>query len=265
MQRKTRFGPCFHVSGPGAAGQGEIGARGRALIDGGTSQEKQSGLCLGGEVATKRTLSTRCESILDYQAVMDAIYTRGWVIVDDFLTASEVDALRACLPGEWQPAGIGREGLHQGNPEIRRDQIHWLDPSLGAPVADYLARMESLRLAANRNLMLGLFDYEAHFARYRRGDFYATHRDAFAGRSNRRLTSVFYLNNGWQPQAGGVLRVYDNDEQFLMDVSPRGGRLVLFLSEEFPHEVLPASEERYSIAGWFRVNGNGAGRVDPPR
>ncbi|MGE6210274.1 2OG-Fe(II) oxygenase, partial [Aeromonas media] len=155
--------------------------------------------------------------------------------------------------------------LHQGNPEIRRDQIHWLDPDQGAPVADYLARMESLRLAANRNLMLGLFDYEAHFARYRRGDFYATHRDAFAGRSNRRLTSVFYLNNGWQPQAGGVLRVYDNDEQFLMDVSPKGGRLVLFLSEDFPHEVLPASEQRYSIAGWFRVNGNGAGRVDPPR
>lgn len=39
---------------------------------------------------------------------------------------------------------------------------------------------------------------------------------------------------------------------------------MLFLSEEFPHEVLPASRERYSIAGWFRVNGNGAGRVDPP-
>jgi len=171
---------------------------------------------------------------------MDAIYTRGWVIVDDFLTATEVEALRACLPGDWQPAGIGREALHQGNPDIRRDQIHWLEADLGAPVVDYLARMESLRLAANRSLMLGLFDYEAHFARYRSGDFYATHRDAFAGRSNRRLTSVFYLNNGWQPEAGGVLRVYDNDEQFLMDVSPKGGRLVLFLSEEFPHEVLPA-------------------------
>ncbi|MGY3943411.1 2OG-Fe(II) oxygenase [Aeromonas tecta] len=202
---------------------------------------------------------------MDYQAVMDAIYTRGWVIVDDFLTPTEVDALRACLPADWQPAGIGREALHQGNPEIRRDQIHWLESDLGAPVVDYLARMESLRLAANRSLMLGLFDYEAHFARYREGDFYATHRDAFAGRSNRRLTSVFYLNNGWAPEAGGLLRVYDNDEQFLMDVSPKGGRLVLFLSEEFPHEVLPASLERYSIAGWFRVNGNGVGRVDPPR
>ncbi len=41
---------------------------------------------------------------------MDAIYTRGWVIVDDFLTAAEVDALRACLPDEWQPAGMGGRG-----------------------------------------------------------------------------------------------------------------------------------------------------------
>jgi len=31
-------------------------------------------------------------------------------------------------------------------------------------------------------------------------------------------------------------------------------RLVIFLSEEFPHEVLPANTHRYSIAGWFRVN-----------
>lgn len=202
---------------------------------------------------------------MDYNAVMDAIYTQGWVIVDDFLSAAEVDLLRACLPDEWQQAGIGREGQHQGNPDVRRDQIHWLDGELGASVAAYLARMESLRIAANRLLMLGLFDYEAHFARYRPGDFYATHRDAFAGRSNRRLTSVFYLNNGWQPDDGGVLRVYDDNEQHLMDVSPKGGRLVLFLSEEFPHEVLAARQERYSIAGWFRVNGTALGRVDPPR
>ncbi len=72
---------------------------------------------------------------MDYQAVMDAIYTRGWVIVDDFLAAAEVDALKACLPDAWRPAGIGRDALHQDNRAIRRDQIHWLEPSLGAPVA----------------------------------------------------------------------------------------------------------------------------------
>jgi SM-20-related protein len=40
--------------------------------------------------------------------------------------------------------------------------------------------------------------------------------------------------------------------------------LVVFLSEEFPHEVLPTATDRYSIAGWFRVNTSSAERVDPP-
>ncbi|MEC7468361.1 MAG: 2OG-Fe(II) oxygenase, partial [Pseudomonadota bacterium] len=34
---------------------------------------------------------------------------------------------------------------------------------------------------------------------------------------------------------------------------------------EFPHEVLPATRDRFSIAGWFRVNNSTAQRVDPPK
>jgi len=28
--------------------------------------------------------------------------------------------------------------------------------------------------------------------------------------------------------------------------------MVLFLSDKFPHEVLPSKIDRYSIAGWFK-------------
>jgi SM-20-related protein len=35
-------------------------------------------------------------------------------------------------------------------------------------------------------------------------------------------------------------------------VRPDAGRAVLFLSEDVPHEVLPARRTRYSIACWFR-------------
>jgi len=38
---------------------------------------------------------------------------------------------------------------------------------------------------------------------------------------------------------------------------------VCFLSEEIPHEVLDAVTDRFSIAGWYRVNGNGR-QPDPP-
>jgi len=48
-------------------------------------------------------------------------------------------------------------------------------------------------------------------------------------------------------------------------VLPQLGTLVVFLSEEFPHEVLAAQRDRYSIAGWFRVNSSTAQQIDPPR
>jgi SM-20-related protein len=34
---------------------------------------------------------------------------------------------------------------------------------------------------------------------------------------------------------------------------------MIFLSDTFPHEVLTSRSDRYSIAGWYRVNGNSAG------
>lgn len=36
------------------------------------------------------------------------------------------------------------------------------------------------------------------------------------------------------------------------DLLPLAGRLVCFLSGDFPHEVLPARRERLSITGWFK-------------
>ncbi|MFT6394425.1 MAG: SM-20-related protein [Methylophilaceae bacterium] len=38
-----------------------------------------------------------------------------------------------------------------------------------------------------------------------------------------------------------------------MDILPKSGRIVLFLSAKFWHEVLPATRERLSLTGWFRT------------
>jgi SM-20-related protein len=37
-----------------------------------------------------------------------------------------------------------------------------------------------------------------------------------------------------------------------VDIFPEGGKLVVFLSGESPHEVLPTNKERISITGWFK-------------
>lgn len=154
----------------------------------------------------------------------------------------------------FKPGGIGREGGDRVNAQVRRDEIHWLTPN--HPIARaYLDWMELLRLELNRHLFLGLFQYECHYAYYPVGGFYKKHRDAFKGGRNRVLSTVLYLNPDWQPHYGGELYLYsDRDENKLLEiVTPDYGKLALFLSEDFPHEVKPAFQPRYSIAGWFRV------------
>ncbi|ELE8120842.1 2OG-Fe(II) oxygenase [Vibrio fluvialis] len=195
-------------------------------------------------------------------ALLDAIAEQGWFIWDDFLTAEQVQSLRDCAPENWKRARIGRNDDLQRETTIRSDKIQWLSQNMAQPVQDYLERMEQIRQAVNRDFFLGLFEYEAHFAKYEQGDFYKTHLDAFRGQENRKLTTVFYMNEAWQPDDGGELKIYDLDDQLIDTVAPVAGRLVVFLSEKFPHEVLPTHADRVSIAGWFRTNGVTANKLD---
>ena len=146
---------------------------------------------------------------------------------------------------------------------IRRDEICWIT---GESLAgrQWLKWAAELQLYLNRRLFLGLFSFESHFAQYAQGAFYRRHRDAFCGQANRILSVVVYLNKDWQVADGGELVLYAGDgDKFGVKVLPSWGTVVVFLSEEFPHEVLPAKCDRYSIAGWYRLNTSTFGRADP--
>lgn len=196
------------------------------------------------------------------EQLLDSIAEKGWYVWDDFLTLEQVRLLKNCASDDWQRARIGRNEDTQRASEIRRDKIQWLDSEMGQPVQDYLERMEFIRREVNQALFLGLFEYEAHFAQYEVGDFYKKHLDAFRGNESRKLTTVFYMNEDWRDANGGELKVYDLNDQLIQTIAPIAGRLVVFLSEQFPHEVLPAHAKRYSIAGWFRTNGVSENRFD---
>ena len=99
--------------------------------------------------------------------------------------------------------------------------------------------------------MLGLFSFEGHYAIYPPGGGYARHKDRFRDDDARVLSCVAYLNDEWRACDGGALRIH-RDAAPPLDVLPRGGTLVAFLSERFDHEVLPAARERCSVTGWFR-------------
>ncbi|EGV1831787.1 TPA: 2OG-Fe(II) oxygenase [Vibrio parahaemolyticus] len=187
--------------------------------------------------------------------LIDALAKDGYYIWDDFLSEEEVTQLRDCIPDNWKKARIGRNDDVTRIESIRSDKIQWLKPAMGQPIANYLSKMEEIRQEVNRHFFLGLFEYEAHFAKYEKGDFYQKHLDCFKGNENRRLTTVFYMNESWSEEDAGELVVYDLNDKEIATIPPRGGRLLVFLSEQFPHEVLPTNAERFSIAGWFRING----------
>lgn len=201
----------------------------------------------------------------------------GWAVVDDAVPPAIVSCLRADLlrldDAVFARAGVGRGDDWQRADEVRRDRVHWLDPDSSA-TQWYFDWADALRLGLNRNLLLGLFDYECHLAWYPPGAFYACHVDAFRGDHNRKVSTVLYLNEDWRPADGGELILYDPidaesdfDPSALRSVAaivpPSSGTLVCFLSEEVPHEVLESFGDRHSIAGWFRVRGTGV-RPDPP-
>lgn len=201
------------------------------------------------------------QSVVDYAVfdlIADALTTYGYCILPQLLPpALSHDLYRRVARLDehngLSQAGIGREQQHQLNEKIRNDETRWLDPTNRIDQA-YLAHMADFRLAMNQRLFLGLFDYEAHYAHYPTGAFYKRHVDAFKGQSNRILTTVMYLNPFWQTRDGGQLQIYDiNNDNLITSVEPEMGTFVVFLSEQFPHEVLPAKRDRYSIAGWFRV------------
>jgi SM-20-related protein len=190
---------------------------------------------------------------------IDAIEHQGYAVIQHFLHTAACSALAAeCrqLHAEQRlrPAAIGRAQSRREHGDVRGDYTHWFEASALTPVqTPFWQAMQTLRADINRNLLLGLQELEAHYALYAPGARYARHRDRFRDDDARVLSSVLYLNSDWRREDGGALRLYLPDGQNPhVDIYPEAGTLVLFLSADFDHEVLPATRERLSVAGWLR-------------
>lgn len=151
----------------------------------------------------------------------------------------------------FKRAGTGRDSEYQVNRFVRSDSIYWLT---GRNIIEqtWLNWCGELQTYLNRQLFLGLRSFESHLACYQRGQFYKRHYDAFRGQSNRILSLAAYFNPEWLPGDAGELVLYTSDDDHNgIKVRPDFGTILVFLSEEFPHEVLPANKTRLSVAGWF--------------
>ncbi len=188
--------------------------------------------------------------------ISDDLTEHGWSQQNFFLTEELTISLAAeCHllndDGGMKLAGVGRGSGQTVRPTIRGDQIAWLKAGQSIACDRYLQIMENLRIALNRTLFLGLDEYESHFAFYAPGASYLKHLDRFRDDDSRIVSVVIYLNPEWLQEQGGALRLHP-EGMATQDIVPLASRLVLFLSAQMLHEVLPATRDRLSIAGWFR-------------
>lgn len=191
----------------------------------------------------------------DKTLIIEALANQGWIVIPNFLELEQgvqlrEQALTKYAAGEFKQASIGQGNTKAVHTEIRRDAVLWLEDNETGVAGEFLAWLTDLRTELNQALFLSLVEAELHFALYPQGGFYRKHIDNFRGSSARLVTVILYLNHDWQPQQGGQLRLYLDDET--LEIAPQAGTLVLFLSERFEHEVLPTEQERLSLTGWLR-------------
>ena len=199
------------------------------------------------------------EDLLDH--ISQEIYSNSYVVVDNFvdeafrkaLLKEQTDLLNE---GQFTKAAVGKGDQKQVRAEIRSDEVLWMDPTALSPLQSiFWEKVAEVQQVLNRRCFLGLKSFEGHFARYPIGSFYKRHLDQFHAVPHRIVTVILYLNESWTEADGGQLRMYfpqEEGSERVEDVLPLGGRLVVFLSEEIPHEVLPTLKERISITGWLR-------------
>lgn len=190
---------------------------------------------------------------LNISQMTQDISNQGFFYQENVFPISFIESLQQeCDNRSMQKANIGNQQHKQINEQIRNDSISWLndyEPNQNVQkYQDFLIQMQS---TLNQNLYLSLNNYETHFARYDKGNFYKKHKDNFQKSNNRIITLLTYLNKDWQVSHGGQLRVYKTENEFI-DFAPKAGSVIIFISSDIEHEVLPSHSTRYSLTSWFR-------------
>ncbi|MGP4864927.1 2OG-Fe(II) oxygenase [Psychrobacter sp. T6-5] len=181
---------------------------------------------------------------------LDTFVTDGWLVIDNVFDDTALLALQAESGFiDYRDAEL-TAGVRIS--DIRGDRIRWITENFFAGYY-YLQSINALASLFNRSLFAGIRHSEAHYACYPTGFGYQWHSDNPAGRDERVISAVFYLNDNWETTDGGALEVVDKHGVH-HEVMPVANRLIIFDSD-LQHQVQIAHRQRYSIATWMRRDG----------
>lgn len=199
-------------------------------------------------------------------AWIDKLAEDDFVIIDDFISDIQLKELRNFFLLKWQndafyQAKIGSNLNDTLATEIRGDYTFWLNEQRDESLKSVFMLIRESIANFNRYCYLSLAGFEFHLAHYPPNTFYKKHFDRFKDKSNRMLSFVVYLNENWEEEQGGKLRMYNVKGQDFVDVEPIAKRVAIFKSDAVEHEVLPTTASRYSLTGWLLYQPSTVGAV----
>ncbi|MFT5585436.1 MAG: SM-20-related protein [Cognaticolwellia sp.] len=169
---------------------------------------------------------------------------------DDFASNEEVEDWSQAIACSQADFSEGRTGAtHTQDNRVRTDRRAW-ESDLPGRFLGMRERFVEVSTELNAAAWMGLAGFSIQLAAFEPGGHYQAHRDALRGDKARRVTAILYLNSEWKAADGGCLRVHSSGKS--LDIEPRGGRLVVFLSDRLLHEVLPGRAVRHAATAWFR-------------
>jgi len=192
-----------------------------------------------------------------YEKIINDYDSKGYCIIDDWLTPDKCDILFAELSELYdadcfRKSAIGNRLNETIERTIRSDFICWIDESKYAK--PFFDKINDFTEYLNKTCFAGIVAKEFHYAVYPKGSFYKKHLDTFQNDDKRTISIAFYLNESWDKSCGGELKLYLGNET--LSVLPTLGKIILFDSKTIEHEVMPvlSDRKRFSITGWLKTH-----------
>lgn len=197
---------------------------------------------------------------MDLTPLVQDLKAKGWHLNASLVPLPVCEDLLSQLLLHKQMSDLKKAQIGQGvetqiQKEIRGDFIRWLDFNKPTALENSFAAWLDVFLQKLRpQLLLGLSEFEFHYAFYPPKTHYEKHIDVFKKNSSRQISFVLYLNKNWAAGDGGELVLFDETDSLreTQRISPQFGHLVLFLSDTIYHQVNFTNRERFSVTGWLK-------------
>lgn len=194
------------------------------------------------------------------QDIINQLDQSGFAVADDFISNETLSGLLGRIIslddlGLFEPTESLDERFVSEKVNYNQGQRLYFteEEKLKTVVIDLMDQLHHLATVVSEHYQLSITIQELHYSVFFENAVYSKHTDSTPEHSNRKFSFLIYLNNNWEEESGGALKLFPYGDEEAVNILPLAARLVIFDSEKIPHEVLAAKRNRYAIKGYFSI------------